>query len=175
MVVFHKGRSWVHFCFSHYVNDICRAVPGENIKLFADDTNLFIFDGDSDKLTQRANNCLKELDNWFKANKLALSLGRKTYMVFSPRRILSIKLLLNNVEIEKADTCKYVGIYLYDQLNWKHHIDYICEKLVTFTEIFYRLRSKISCEWLRNIYYSFVNILTYYTELRCMPIHLLLI
>ena len=61
------------------VNDICRAaVPGENIKLFADDTNLFIFDGDSDKLTQRANNCLKDLDNWFKANKLTLNLEKET-------------------------------------------------------------------------------------------------
>ena len=52
--------------------------------------------------------------------------------------------------------CKYLGIYLDDQLNWKHHIDYICEKLVKFTGIFYRLTSKISCGWLRNIYYSFV-------------------
>jgi len=135
---------------------------------------LFIFDGDSDKLTQRANNCLKDLDNWFKSNKLTLNLDKTSYIVFSPRRIFSIKLLLNNVEIEKAHTCKYLGIYLDDQLNWKHRIDYICEKLVKFTRIFYRLRSKISCEWLRNIYY-FLYILNYYTELRYMPIRVLLI
>ena len=132
------------------------------------------FDGDSDKLTQRANNCLKDLDNWFKSNKLTLNLDKTSYIVFSPRRIFSIKLLLNNVEIEKAHTCKYLGIYLDDQLNWKHRIDYICEKLVKFTRIFYRLRSKISCEWLRNIYY-FLYILNYYTELRYMPIRVLLI
>ena len=79
--------------FFIYVNDIYRAVPGENIKLFADDTNLFIFDGDSDKLTQRTNNCLKDLDNWFKSNKLTLSLDKTSfYMVFSPIRIFSIKL-----------------------------------------------------------------------------------
>ena len=78
-------------------------------------------------------------------------------MVFSPRSIFSIKLLLNNVEIEKAHTCKYLGIYLDDQLYWKHHIGFfVCEKLVKFTEIFYRLWSTISCEWLRNIFYSFV-------------------
>ena len=35
-------------------------------------------------------------------------------------------------------------------------IDYIFEKLVKFTGIFYRLRSKISSEWLKNIYYYFV-------------------
>ena len=68
--------------FLRYVNDIYRAVPGENIKLFADDTNLFIFDGDSDKLTQRANNCLKDLDNWFKANKLTLNLEKTSYGIF---------------------------------------------------------------------------------------------
>ena len=71
------------------------------------------------------------------------------------RHRVSIKLLPNNVEFEKGHACKYLGIYLDDQLNWKHHVDYICEKLVKFTGIFYRLRSKISCEWLRNIYYSF--------------------
>jgi len=60
-----------------------------------------------------------------------------------------------NVEIEEAHTCKYFGVYLDDQLNWKHHIDYIYEKLVKFTGIFYRLRSKISSEWLTNIYYYF--------------------
>ena len=111
--------------FLIYVNDIYRVVPGENIKLFADDTNLFIFDEDSNKLTKRANNCLKDLDNWFKSNKLTLNLDKTSYMVFSPRRIFSIKLLLNDVEIEKGHACNYIGIYLDDQLNWKHHIDYI--------------------------------------------------
>jgi len=58
-----------------------------------------------------------------------MSLEKKTsYMVFSSRRIFSIKLILNNVEIEKTYTCKYLGIYLDDQLNWKHHIDYIYKK-----------------------------------------------
>ena len=65
--------------FLIYVNDIYRAVPGEKIKLFADDTNLFIFDGDSDKLTQRANNCLKDLDNWFKSNKRTLNLDKTSH------------------------------------------------------------------------------------------------
>jgi len=37
-------------------------------------------------------------------------------------------LLLNNVEIEKAHTCKYLGIYLDDQLNWKHRILITCLK-----------------------------------------------
>ena len=73
-------------------------------------------------------------------------------MVFSSRKMLSINLSLNNVEIEKAHTCKYLGIYLDDQLSYKHH----GEKLVKFTRIFYRLRSKISSKWLRNIYYCFV-------------------
>jgi len=73
--------------------------------------------------------------------------------------------------------CKYLGIYLDDQLNWKHHIDYICEKLVKFTITFYRLRSKISSEWLRNIKicYTLLYNLTYYTELRCMSIRVLFI
>ena len=77
-----------------------RAVPGENIKKFADDTNLFIFDGDSDKLTQRANNCLKDLDNWFKSNKLTLNLDKTSYIVFSPRRIFCINCYLTMLRLK---------------------------------------------------------------------------
>jgi len=32
--------------FLIYMNDIAKALPGEKIKLFADDTNVFIFDKD---------------------------------------------------------------------------------------------------------------------------------
>jgi len=41
-----------------YVNDICRVLSGENVKLFADDTNLFISGMDVNMLNQKCNHCI---------------------------------------------------------------------------------------------------------------------
>jgi len=57
----------------------------------------------------------------------------------SPRTPLKnedIKLVINNTEIEKVRSCKYLGIYIDDELNWHVHIDYIFNKLLKFTGIF---------------------------------------
>jgi len=45
--------------FLLYVNDISRVLPGEKIKLFDDDTNLFISGLDVNTLNQKSNYCIK--------------------------------------------------------------------------------------------------------------------
>ena len=66
-----KARSLL---FLIYVNDIHNAIPEVNIKLFADDTNIFIHNRDSTRLRRKANLCLKQINEWFVANKLSLRL-----------------------------------------------------------------------------------------------------
>ena len=36
------------------------------------------------------------------------------------------------------------------------HIEYIFNKLLKFTGIFYKLRAKLSYDWLKSIYFAFV-------------------
>jgi len=48
--------------FLLYVNDMCRVLPGENVKLFADDTNLFISGVDVNMLNQKCNYCRETLN-----------------------------------------------------------------------------------------------------------------
>ena len=66
--------------FLIYVNDIQYAVPDAKLKLFVDDTNLFLHDSDPVKLFRelftRANNCMYQLCEWFKVNKLSLNLEK---------------------------------------------------------------------------------------------------
>ena len=59
--------------FLIYVNDIGNAVPNEIIKLFADDTNLFVFGESFSIVNQKANGCLNKLYMWFIANKPSLN------------------------------------------------------------------------------------------------------
>ena len=60
--------------FLVYVNDIGNSIPGIPIKLFADDTNFFIFRESIDFLKSNAEDKLELLNSWFVANKLSLSL-----------------------------------------------------------------------------------------------------
>jgi len=59
--------------FLVYINDIKNACPDTNIKLFADDANLFV-EGDSElELTDKVNKLLEKISLWCTANQLSLS------------------------------------------------------------------------------------------------------
>jgi hypothetical protein len=56
--------------FLPYVNDIPNALPGEKLKLFADDTNLFISIKSIIDLNHMANDLMHNLNSWLNDNKL---------------------------------------------------------------------------------------------------------
>jgi len=75
---------WDHFCFLMYANDISRVLPRENVKLFADDINLFISGVDVITLNQKCNYCIDTLNQRFIANRLHVIVD-KTYTVCSKK------------------------------------------------------------------------------------------
>ena len=62
--------------FLLYVNDLPNSVPGENIQLFADDTNLFISASTIRELEQKANTYILNINKWLIANKLHLNIEK---------------------------------------------------------------------------------------------------
>jgi hypothetical protein len=91
--------------FLIYVNDIGNAVPNEKVKLFADDTNLFVFENSSAALNQKSNFCINELNKWFIANKLSLNFTKTCYMVLSYKPCGNFELRCGQHVIEKVDNC----------------------------------------------------------------------
>ena len=67
--------------FLLYVNDISCVLPGENVKLFADDTNLFISGVDINVLNSKCNRCIETLNRWFIANRLHMNADKTNIMV----------------------------------------------------------------------------------------------
>jgi hypothetical protein len=141
--------------FLIYVNDIGKAVPNETVKLFADDTNLFIYDADIVMLNDRANHSICELHR-FLANKLSLNLSKTCFMVFPAKNDDKIKIIVNGIELCKVTECKYLGVTLDHELKWAAHIEQLYKKLVKFIGIFYKLRNKLPPAVLKIIYFTFV-------------------
>ena len=57
-------------------------IPSIPIKLYADDTNVFILGNNIDAITLDAKDCIHNLNEWFVANKLSLSIDKTCFSTF---------------------------------------------------------------------------------------------
>ena len=128
-----------------YVNDIQYTISTAKVKLFADDTNLFLHNCNPAQLFAEANICMAQLLEWFTMNRLSLNLDKTCYSIFGPRQkdASGLNLYINGKIIQNVKCCKYLGILIDTDLKWQDHINYVCNKLIKFTSIFYKL--EINC------------------------------
>jgi hypothetical protein len=92
-----------------YVNDIGRAVPQEKVKVFADDTNLLIFAKSCAAINAKTNLYVRELHQWFMANKLSLNLIKTCCMNFSTKPVSSFLFCNGSNVLNEEDNSKYLG------------------------------------------------------------------
>ena len=95
------------------------------MKLFSDDSNLFIIGDNLSKLFDTANDELTSLSTQLNANKLYKNYHKTNYILFIPksknRNINSYvgnnNLLFNGHVIDRVTFIKYLGIFIDDTLN----------------------------------------------------------
>ena len=143
--------------FLSYVNDIGNAIPSVSVKLFADDTNLFVSGEKIDDVNRNATTSINALNSWFIANKLSLNLNKTCTMTFSSKPVTDIDVMINGHALERVIVCKYLGVIIDSEIKWTHHIDYVYSKIVKFASIFYKLRGKLPSAILKQIYYAFIH------------------
>ena len=86
--------------FLIYVNDMSKCIGEEGIRIFADDTNIFVSGNSFEEIITIAENKLKQLDKWFKANHLTLNIDKTMYTLFTLKHQKKCRNpCLNNTEI----------------------------------------------------------------------------
>ncbi len=143
--------------FLVYMNDIGNVIENQKIKLFADDTNLFVAGQSVKEAADLANKYIDKLYNWLLANKLSLNIDKTCYMVFPHQNCDNVQILVNGKTINKVTSCRYLGVIIDDELNWSEHIQHVFNCLVKYVGIFYKLRCKLPYRVLRDVYYAFVH------------------
>ena len=120
--------------FILYMNDISYTSSLLNTILFADDTTVFYSHEDTFILCRTVNNEIKEVSNWFKANKLSLN-AKKTNLMYLGTCMQTKKMAENNnydiyldgCKLNRVHEAKFLGITIDENFTWKKHVENVCK------------------------------------------------
>ena len=152
------------------MNDICNASIISEFILFADDTNVFYSDSELPVSVNVINNEMKNLSEWFLANRLTININKSNYIIFTPRQrrqMLDLSVEINNHKLVRVKETTFLGIILDEHLCWKSHISHIASKVSKSIGIIYKSSFCLTRSALRTLYFAFVY--PYFTVLRNCP------
>ena len=149
--------------FLIFINDIVDIVRS-NIKLFADDTSLFLSVENPNLTANTINSDLLSIDSWsddwmvtFNAQKTdAMLMSRKRDLVHHP------PLVFQDHQLEHMDQHKHLGLVFRNDLRWNDHINAILAKATKQLNILKTLQFRLDRKTLEIIYTSFIRPLMEY-------------
>ena len=118
--------------FLIYVNDTANCLTHSKLIYFADDTTVFLSSKCINDLYKNMNSDLDDLTNWFKANRLALNVNKSNCMLFQPNGNQNTLGNTLNIGVDPKEHklyCKFLGIFIDNQLRWNNHLSHISAKL----------------------------------------------
>ena len=78
-------------------------------------------------------------------------------IVSKSKKCPTITVKINNENLDACDSYKYLGVFIDKNLNWKPHVDYICNKISKVCGALSKLRHCVGIDTLKTIYYALVN------------------
>ena len=109
------------------------------------------------KINKRNNYYLSLIVQWLWSNKINLNAGKTELVIFSPKRKQITKYLdfrISGQKIEISNRVKYLGIRIYQHLNWNDHIKNIIPKLTRAIGVLSKICHYVSKFLLKTIYNS---------------------
>ena len=77
-------------------------------------------------------------------------------MIISNRREAKQKfqLKINGLALERCSSYKYLGLFIDEGLNWKTHVNHVCQKISKACAIISKLRHCVDFNTLKMVYYA---------------------
>ena len=153
------------FLFLLYINDIVHEIRS-NIRLFADDTTIYIIVDFLDSAAQILNIDFERIAHWA-AKWLVGFNAKKTEALLISRRLCRRNhrtLFFNHVPIPEVKCHKHLGIYFSDKCDWPVHLNYIQEKAWSHLHLLRSMKFTMDRKSLQTIYFSFIRPLLEYAD-----------
>ena len=151
--------------FLLYINDIVHEI-NSSIRLFADDTSIYIIVDFPDSAAQILNIDLERIANWAAKWLVNFNANKNESMLIS-RKILRANhpiLYFNNVSIEQVQSHKHLGIYLSDKCEWHVHLENTEKKAWSRVHLLRSLKFDLDRKSLQTMYFSFIRPVLEYAD-----------
>ena len=115
--------------FLIYINDLPKSSELLHYILFADDTSVFLSGKDLSSRFVSMNVQLMKMETWMQANKLILTVEKKTnFMIFGTRQFNfnGLQLYYKDKAISHVSCTKFLGVIVDDKLSWNCHVNNLC-------------------------------------------------
>ena len=146
--------------FILYINDLSTATNLFSYILYADDTNIICSDQNINSLCKKVNENLAKISEWFHSNRLSVNTKKCNYMLFSNRLrnvdLSHFHVQLNNINIPRVETTKFLGVHLDSNLTWRSHISEIQTKVSKNVGVMSKLSYMLPKYALRMLYCTLV-------------------
>ncbi len=151
--------------FLIYINDIINNVDSQ-VKLFADDTSLFIIVEDPVTAAKSLNSDLNSISSW--SNQWLVNFNpAKTECLLISRKVnkpTHPPLSFNNVQVTEVDSHTHLGVTFTRDLTWHSHILNVAAKACKPLNILQSLKYRLPRSSLEVIYISFIRPIMEYAD-----------
>lgn len=137
----------------HFYNIYTSDIPQINETLlatFADDTNILSSTPTPENTSLQLQTHLNSIESWLQRWRLKVNTTKSTHITFTLRKNDCPPVFLNNTEIPRAQTVRYLGLIFDRRLTWKNHCKSKRLFLNNRLKLLYRLLNKTSKIPLKN-------------------------
>ena len=151
--------------FLLYINDIVEDM-NSSIRLFADDTSLYIIVDDPIQAAEQLNLDLAKIHHWADKWLVTFNPGKSEYILLSRKhnKPYHPPVLLNQTQIAEVNSHKHLGITFSNDCTWHEHLKLVKSKAWKRINIMRKLKFQLDRKSLQTIYFSFIRPLLEYAE-----------
>ena len=142
--------------FLIFVNDLHLHLHDAECVQFADDTMLLIKQKNIRYLQFYIESELKQIQDWFNANKLTLNVSKCSYLLFNAnnKQGSTSNITLDDIDIPKVRFAKLLGTWIDDKLTWDTHVKKLMVKLRCGIGMLQRSQNLLSIKARKLLYYG---------------------
>ena len=151
--------------FNFFINDIVSEINAE-IKLFADDTSLYLIVDNPNHTAFLLNQDLNQRQRWSEKWLVRFNPNKTETNVISSKRNAPYHppLQMNDQDLHVVNSHKHLGVIISDNGQWNDHIDYIVKKTYNRLNIMRKFRTFLDRYSLERNYISVIRPLMEYAD-----------
>ena len=140
--------------FLLYCNDLHLNLDHCTGILFADDTTLYKSHAHLGYLKWSMQEDLKQVLDWFRANKLTLNLSKSVCILFSEKANNDFIVKVDDIKLKQVHSTKFLGVHIDSKLKWNVHVNNLVLKLKRNIHLLRTSRNYLNIEAKRLIYFA---------------------